>query len=136
MTSAGSPCSCGGSVAEPPDAPGWPAGAEHDTLGFVFLYFRLFAPHIPNTHSLDAFFVDADAPEQRLEDFAEGESEEANRAELQTVSHLVQDGRRLRLDLTCSHARLFGNLKRSEKMSSGRNKKEILVRIKKGRGSN
>ncbi|KAA8582828.1 hypothetical protein FQN60_015374, partial [Etheostoma spectabile] len=54
------------------------------------------------------------APEQGLEGLAEGEGEEANRAELQTLSHLLQDGRRLVLDIVSRLARLFGNLDNSK----------------------
>lgn len=62
------------------------------------------------THSLDAFFIHTDAPEQGLEHFAEREGEEADRAELQAVGHFLQDGRRFSLDLVGRHAGLFRNL--------------------------
>lgn len=51
MTSAGSPCSCGGSAAEPPDAPGRPAGAEHDAETRYVSSFCLFAS-LPRTLTL------------------------------------------------------------------------------------
>lgn len=44
------------------------------------------------SHPLDSLLIDTDAPEQGFEDFAEREGEEANGAELQGVSHLLQDG--------------------------------------------
>lgn len=61
-------------------------------------------------HPLDALLVDADAPEQGLKDLAEHEGKEANGAELQTVSHLLQDGGRLLLDIVSGPARLLRNL--------------------------
>lgn len=65
---------------------------------------------VTGAHPLDALFVDADPPEQSFEDLAEHESKEADGAELQTVCHLLQDGRHLLLDFTRSSARLFGKL--------------------------
>lgn len=62
------------------------------------------------SHPLDALLVDADAPEQGFKDLAEREGEEANGAELQRVSHLLQDGRRILADVIGCPARLFGNL--------------------------
>lgn len=61
-------------------------------------------------HPLDALLVDANAPEQGFKDLAERKGKEANGAELQTVSHLLQDGDRLLLDIVSSPARLLGNL--------------------------
>ena len=57
-------------------------------------------------HPLESLLVHTDAPEQGFEDFAEREGEEANGAELQVVSHLLQDGRRLLLDVNNRSARL------------------------------
>lgn len=62
-------------------------------------------------HPLDALLVDADAPEQGFEDLAEREGEEANRAELHSVGHLLQDGARLLLEFIRSPSRLLGNLR-------------------------
>lgn len=66
------------------------------------------------SHPLDALLVDTDAPEQSFKDFAEREGKEANGAELLTVSHLLQDGRRLLLEVISRLARLFGNLDNSK----------------------
>lgn len=61
-------------------------------------------------HPLDALLIDANAPEQGFKDLAEREGKEANGAELQRVSHLLQDGGRLLLDIVSSPARLLQNL--------------------------
>lgn len=66
------------------------------------------------SHPLDALFVHVDAPEQGFEDLAECEGKEANGAELQTVSHFLQDGGRLQLDVIGPPARVFGNLDHSK----------------------
>lgn len=81
-------------------------------------------------HPLHALLVDADAPEYRLEDFTEGEGEEADGAELQAVGHLLQDDRCLRLDVIQRNARLSGNL--DEKCPVFWNNKVTLEK-KKGR---
>ncbi len=72
--------------------------------------------HVPlsvRPHPLDSLFIDTDAPEQGFKHLAEREGKEANGAQLQTVSHLLQDGRRLLLDVISSSAHLFGNLHNS-----------------------
>lgn len=130
MTSAGSPCNYGDWVTGLPGAPEWPVGAnnkgEKQTDQVVYLCARVSHLHgvfyfsltlcskcqvCILAHPLDAVFVDTDAPEQGFKGFAECEGKEANRAELQTLSHLLQDGRRLLLDVISRLARLFGNLK-------------------------
>lgn len=94
MTSAGSPCNCGGWVTGLPGAPEWPAEANNKAQS---RYVRVSHPNSVNTfqcapHPLDALFVDTNAPEQGFKDLAEHEGKEANGTELQTVSHLLQDG--------------------------------------------
>ena len=79
-------------------------------MSFLLCVCLCYSQPILYTHSLDAFLIDADAPEQSFKDFAEHVGKKADCAELQAVSHLIQDGRRLRLDFICSHAHLFGNL--------------------------
>lgn len=116
MTSAGSPCNYGDWVTGRLDAPEWPVGANNKANRSVFV--RVSAnPHTLGlmstcvwSHPLDPLFVDTDAPEQRFKDFAECEGKESNGAELQTLSHLLEDGRRLLLDVIGRPARLFGNL--------------------------
>lgn len=119
-TSAGSPCNYGGWVTGPLGAPEWPAGADNKAESTLAVY--LYVPQSSwyddiscvCSHSLDAFFIDTDAPEQGFENLAERESKEANSAELQTVSHLLQDGRRLLLNVVSRPARLSGNLDNSK----------------------
>lgn len=66
------------------------------------------------THSLDALFIDTDAPKQGFENFSQCEGKEANGAELQTVSHLLQDGRCFLPNVIVSPACVSGNLHSSE----------------------
>lgn len=61
-------------------------------------------------HPLNAVFVHTDAPKESFKDLAEGEGKEPNGAELQTLGHLLQDGRRLLLDFFSGPASLSGNL--------------------------
>lgn len=83
---------------------------QRQVSSVLFWVSESYCPSSLSTHSLDAFFVDTDAPEQGFKDFAEGEGEEAHCAELQAVSHLLQDGGRLPLHFICTHARFLGDL--------------------------
>lgn len=113
MTWEENPCSSGDLAEEPPGAPGWPVEAKKKKKKVIYDQISM-SPPAGSTYSLDALLVDADAPEQSFKDFTESESKEADRAELQAVSHLLQDGRCLRLDLICWRARFFGNLKQKK----------------------
>lgn len=86
---------------------------QHKYRSGVYVFFpqtHTSCPGRVDTHPLDALFIDTDAPEQGFKDFAECEGEESNGAELQAVSHLLQDGGRLLLDVINSSARLSANL--------------------------
>lgn len=113
-TSTGSPCSCGGWAAEPPGAPGRPAAAGNRAQSPVSQSVWPVPPCAPAApHPLDPLLVDADAPEHGFEDLAERQGEEANRAELQSVGHLLQDGACLLLHFVSSLPRLLGHLHNS-----------------------
>lgn len=133
-TSTGSPCNCGDWAVELRDVPERPVAANKNTkkseIVVIQPFLNLFTGTlsfmsplcVQYTHSLDALFIDTDAPEQGFKNFGQCEGKEANGAEVQTVSHLLQDGRCFLLNVISSPACLFGNLHSSKFYSSKQNK--------------